>query len=367
MNLQDEDIVYSMIERHGGNASQPTTTRRTSIATLIWLQNAIRFLGSRFYHYELSSVYLKRGNIRMNCAFCKENNKLTKEHIIPESLINLFPECDYTYRRGKETKTFQAHPMIKDVCAVCNNEALSILDQYGLSMIEKYFYTNYVPDSEVEVVYSYNLLSRFLMKLCFNSDRSFKQNQEWFENNLSYILGKKDFTNYSFSVYAGLAINTSPLPNFFFENKQLEIVRGVRLLPQGMLRYADGMGHSVEIVKDIGEFDVPSIHDVYALRLGASQFLLILWKKEAEKREVKNYEKLIERIFPYVRFSEDEKMVKLTRCTHAFNYHHIEIIDSNLGMSIADSTNGFVSSPEESRKNVGEEAWFEHVKDLRER
>ena len=32
---EGEDIVYSMIERHSGKASQPSTTRRTSIITLI--------------------------------------------------------------------------------------------------------------------------------------------------------------------------------------------------------------------------------------------------------------------------------------------------------------------------------------------
>lgn len=35
MKNMDEDIVYSMIERHSGKASQPITTRSTSTSSLI--------------------------------------------------------------------------------------------------------------------------------------------------------------------------------------------------------------------------------------------------------------------------------------------------------------------------------------------
>ena len=35
MKNMDEDIVYSMIERHSGKASQPTTTRSFTTSSLI--------------------------------------------------------------------------------------------------------------------------------------------------------------------------------------------------------------------------------------------------------------------------------------------------------------------------------------------
>lgn len=35
LKIRDEDIVYSMIERHSGKASQPNTTRSITVTSLI--------------------------------------------------------------------------------------------------------------------------------------------------------------------------------------------------------------------------------------------------------------------------------------------------------------------------------------------
>jgi hypothetical protein len=49
MKNMDEDIVYSMIERHSGKASQPTTTRSSSTSSLILdMKEALDFLESLF-------------------------------------------------------------------------------------------------------------------------------------------------------------------------------------------------------------------------------------------------------------------------------------------------------------------------------
>jgi hypothetical protein len=49
MKNMDEDIVYSMTERHSGKASQPTTTRSSSTSSLILdIREALDFLGSFF-------------------------------------------------------------------------------------------------------------------------------------------------------------------------------------------------------------------------------------------------------------------------------------------------------------------------------
>ena len=48
MKNMDEDIVYSMIERHSGKASQPITTRSFTTSSLIldYLKGTLVLLGS---------------------------------------------------------------------------------------------------------------------------------------------------------------------------------------------------------------------------------------------------------------------------------------------------------------------------------
>lgn len=51
MKNMDEDIVYSMFERHSRKASEPTTTRSFTTSSLIfvYLKETLVFLGSLLY------------------------------------------------------------------------------------------------------------------------------------------------------------------------------------------------------------------------------------------------------------------------------------------------------------------------------
>ncbi|GKW46576.1 hypothetical protein NCCP2050_22680 [Planococcus sp. NCCP-2050] len=49
LSVKGEDIVYSMIERHSGKASQPTATSCSSITTLILMKTGSLEIGSFFY------------------------------------------------------------------------------------------------------------------------------------------------------------------------------------------------------------------------------------------------------------------------------------------------------------------------------
>jgi hypothetical protein len=58
IKFMDEDIVYSMIERHSGKASQPTTTRSSTASSLILdMIEALVLLGSLFISNSLMLLY----------------------------------------------------------------------------------------------------------------------------------------------------------------------------------------------------------------------------------------------------------------------------------------------------------------------
>ena len=56
----------------------------------------------------------------MKCAYCGKEGKGTKEHIISCAILDLFPECYITFDDARHTY-HESDPMIKDVCADCNN------------------------------------------------------------------------------------------------------------------------------------------------------------------------------------------------------------------------------------------------------
>jgi hypothetical protein len=60
MKNMDEDIVYSMFERHSGKASQPITTRSFTTSSLIlyYLKETLVLLGSLTF-YKVKEGYSK--------------------------------------------------------------------------------------------------------------------------------------------------------------------------------------------------------------------------------------------------------------------------------------------------------------------
>ena len=62
----------------------------------------------------------------MKCAYCGKEAKGTKEHIVSCAILDLFPECYITFDNARN-KVYLSDPMVKDVCAECNNQRLSIL------------------------------------------------------------------------------------------------------------------------------------------------------------------------------------------------------------------------------------------------
>ena len=85
----------------------------------------------------------------MICAYCGKEARGTKEHIISSGILDLFPECFATID-GVRGKVYASDPMVKDVCADCNNHRISYIDSYAKTLIEKYFLQKYERDSALD-------------------------------------------------------------------------------------------------------------------------------------------------------------------------------------------------------------------------
>ncbi|HRQ96786.1 MAG TPA: hypothetical protein PK440_17580 [Candidatus Accumulibacter phosphatis] len=63
-------------------------------------------------------------------------------------------------------------PVIRDVCADCNNEKLSPLDAYLSELYDRNFAKVIEPGESVQLAYSYERLLRAILKISYNSTRA---------------------------------------------------------------------------------------------------------------------------------------------------------------------------------------------------
>lgn len=162
------------------------------------------------------------GDENMKCAYCGREARGTKEHIISSGILDLFPECYLTFDE-KRGVIHQGDPMIKDVCADCNNNKISYIDSYAKNFIGRYFVKNYGEDEQVKIEYDYTMIQKVLLKYAFNDLRSRRDDISYFDEELlQYLMNESNRVPKEYiSVLAGLAVNVSPAPDFMFGNLKL--------------------------------------------------------------------------------------------------------------------------------------------------
>ncbi|EPW7005307.1 hypothetical protein WOB98_22225 [Vibrio parahaemolyticus] len=144
------------------------------------------------------------------CSFCKENKPLTREHLWPASLHKRLYKVNELDRKyfwlEKNDKTIASEPKIKDVCADCNNGALSQLDTYICELFDQSFV--HMPEKGESVVFKHdhNKLKRWLLKMSYNSAR-ISNSPDLFalEVLIPYIMGTDDSLGGSVQLFLQLA------------------------------------------------------------------------------------------------------------------------------------------------------------------
>lgn len=125
------------------------------------------------------------------CAYCEEDRKATREHIIPDFI--------YSFQKSqggnigwndRAQKLVPSEGKIKDVCAICNNVHLGSLDGLVKNMFQDsgIMTNNYLRD-HVDFKYNYNILKRWLLKVSYNSARAAGNKYYRFKRFTSFMLG----------------------------------------------------------------------------------------------------------------------------------------------------------------------------------
>lgn len=121
------------------------------------------------------------------CAFCDQTAPLTREHIWPRCIIERTPSYNARYL-GKTEKFFEGELTVKDVCASCNNGALSSLDDYICGLYDSQLSRIALRRQPRTVLFDYRLLSRWLLKASYNSARANQSDVAVLKQYASYIL-----------------------------------------------------------------------------------------------------------------------------------------------------------------------------------
>ena len=153
----------------------------------------------------------------MICAYCGRKARGTREHIISSGVLGLIPECFATIDPERDA-VYENDPMVRDVCAACNNNRISYIDAYAKGFVETYFVRKYNKDDTLSIDYNYTLLQKMCIKYAFNDMRSRRKDVSFFDDEIkNYLLDEtKNTPLRNVTLLAGLAVNTSPAPDFMF-------------------------------------------------------------------------------------------------------------------------------------------------------
>ena len=264
----------------------------------------------------------------MKCAYCGKEAKGTKEHIISCAILDLFPECYLTFDTQRD-RIYEADPMIKDVCADCNNNKISYIDSYAKKFIETYFTKKYSNTDSVMIEYDYTMIQKMLLKYAFNDMRSRKEDCSFFDNDLlSFLMDESDVASrLNVSVLCGLAVNTSPMPDFMTGNLKLRWAKNPTLYSNSTIDYINYETGEITINKNVGCEELQDLDFSYVFRFNSVQFLLFCWRKESASIEKNNI--ILQHQYPYALLSDTNPSVSLPICTNEINYHKFDHIHVN--------------------------------------
>ncbi len=128
--------------------------------------------------------------MKKHCAYCGEEKPLTKEHVWPKCMLERIDSI-VAHFSVKSQKVHGADYAVNDVCEDCNNRRLSVLDNYFCSLYDIYFHkTVWSEHDTITFEYDYNLLSRSLLKIAYNTSRSGISDPKHLAKTSPYILGE---------------------------------------------------------------------------------------------------------------------------------------------------------------------------------
>ncbi|WP_312072136.1 hypothetical protein [Anaerotignum propionicum] len=302
------------------------------------------------------------------CAYCGnefgKNHQRTAEHIFPQGLLELYPYQDVSFTPEKIFKD-NSGLIIADVCNRCNNEVLSELDSYGCNLIKTQFYKEIeykFKDETIEKEIDYDLISKWVIKIAYNYLRSRKNECTFIQRYIPCIL-KRSGALEGFSIFLGLHMNTTPLPERCYEYQPLCIIENPKLIGTSL-----GISMRFNLPFDLNSIIIQGAYEKLLIRLGNLIIYLIFWQEGSDRLQ-ETYDQVLIKNFNLIKIVKGKCKYNLKRVTAStnmtINYGHIlsksalhqddMLLESTLhGKSVIETRNLFESMrSEEDWKKSG--------------
>jgi len=303
----------------------------------------------------------------MKCAYCGEEARGTKEHIISSAILDLFPECYITFDESRH-KAHGGDPMVKDVCADCNNKKISYIDSYAKTFISQYFTEQFNENDIVEIEYDYTRIQKMLLKYAFNDMRSHKEDCSFFGQEIvHYLMDENDNTpKENITVLCGFVSNVSPVPDAIMGNMKLRWCKAPFLYANSTIRHINYETGEILLNENIEKEEFPDLKLSYLFRFNSVQFLLMCWDKESEKIRQNNV--VLEFQYPYHLMKINDEKAVLPLCTDEVNYHRYEYIHVRWdGLFEVGLMRKYASGGTYKYKEAYEKEWIEEENRIKEK
>lgn len=210
------------------------------------------------------------------CAYCSKEAELTREHIVPNFLYKLNPDAKFGYHPRADT-FLKWEAQIKDVCAHCNNELLSKVDDYAKRFYAENGIQNLVTtEKEFTLKYDFQWLSRVLLKITYNCVRFKNEHANWLRPFRDYILHGVDFPG-----HLKLKLGVEVIPCYKIQphdRKHLppELVNA-EYLPPHMIRMGavQGLSHERVFPRYVAVNNYMFVVVIFSKKLGKHSLMLL--------------------------------------------------------------------------------------------
>lgn len=257
------------------------------------------------------------------CPYCGKNlgedgRKKTQEHIIPKSLIDLYPEQDISFDK-KRKMVDNKGITIGDVCNVCNGGILSELDSYGKELIANKFYHPYEFDDyyrTFQIELDTTKFMRWILKIIFNEIRREKLTTEFITRYVPFIMtGEGEIAGASF--FLGLHINLNPISEECFGIMPLQINMEPQFFQEDFRKGADEV-----------RFDILGKKQTCVIRFGNCIVYVILWDANTDAEERKEASDILENNYRFRELNVNSKVYSVRSVSSPTNvifgnYAHI--------------------------------------------